>query len=74
MADMDLDGDRTWADIPLFLDAVQQGGGSMAAAMATLQAVLAPVPEPSSAGCASVCAALAIAARRREVPGRSFTS
>ena len=49
MADMDLDGSNTFADIPLFLDAVTQSGGSAAAALAQIASVLSAVPEPPSA-------------------------
>ena len=48
MADMDLDGDRTFADIPLFLDAVALNGGSPAAALAAIIEVMQGVPEPCS--------------------------
>jgi hypothetical protein len=62
MADMDLDGDRTWADIPAFLDAVALSGGSPAAAFATIVEVMQAVPEPCSLSLA--CGVAVIAARR----------
>jgi hypothetical protein len=54
MADMDLDGGNTFADIPLFLDAVEQSGGDPQIALAGIIRVLSAVPEPSSAAIAVV--------------------
>ncbi len=69
MADMDLDGSNTFADIPLFLDLVAQNGGSTQAALAGILAVLNSVPEP---GASTTATSLAIAAtflrRRRQRP------
>lgn len=65
MADLNLDGERTWADIPLFLDAVKLDGGSVEAAASAMFAILAAVPEPSSAlHCALATAYLACTRRR----------
>jgi hypothetical protein len=49
MADMDGDGGNTFADIPLFLDAIEMFGGNSQAALAGIMRVLTAVPEPSSA-------------------------
>ena len=48
MADMDRDGSNTFADIPLFLDVVEQNGGNSAVALATIAKILTGVPEPAS--------------------------
>ncbi|MEQ8211640.1 MAG: PEP-CTERM sorting domain-containing protein [Lacipirellulaceae bacterium] len=49
MADMDSDGDLTFADIPAFLTAVEMSGSSVAAASAAMAAVFsAAVPEPNT--------------------------
>lgn len=68
MADMDFDGSNTFADIPLFLEAVDQAGGSVTAAMATISAVLSAVPEPSTSVLAVGLSALSVLARRRLRP------
>lgn len=73
MADMDLDGDRTWADIPLFLDAVALGGGSVQAASATLAAILTSVPEPSAVALALAAGAIIGGSRRRSRRSRHST-
>jgi prepilin-type N-terminal cleavage/methylation domain-containing protein len=59
MADMDLDGHNTFADIPLFLTAVNQSGGSSQAALATIMRVLADTPEPGAAHLALIGAIVA---------------
>jgi hypothetical protein len=69
MADMDLDGSNTFADIPLFLDLVAQNGGSTQAALAGILAVLNSVPEPGASSIASILAvAAAFVSRRRQRP------
>jgi hypothetical protein len=69
MADMDLDGSNTFADIPLFLDVVAQNGGSTQAALAGILAVLNSVPEPGGSTIAtSLAVAAAILRRRRQGP------
>lgn len=72
MADMDGDFVNTFADIPLFLEAVSQSGGNPEVAFARLVAVLRGVPEP----CAGSLAAIAVVffrqatrRRRRRVRG-----
>jgi hypothetical protein len=65
MADMDLDGSNTFADIPLFLDLVAQNGGSTQAALAGILAVLNSVPEPDASIIASNLAVAAAFMRRR---------
>jgi len=69
LADMDLDGDRTFADIPLFLDAVAENSGSAALAAAALQAIFAPVPEPAAGLLAAAGAAAACGWRRSRTAG-----
>jgi hypothetical protein len=73
MADMDLDGDRTWADIPLFLDAVALSGGSPAAAFAAIAKVMQTVPEPCSAAIACGMVVLAGRSLRQRQGARSRT-
>ncbi len=58
MADMDGDGSNTFADIPLFLDAIEQFGGNSQAALAGIMRVLTRVPEPRSAPIALALAVL----------------
>ena len=65
MADMDGDGGNTFADIPLFLDAIELFGGSSEAAMAGIMRVLTPVPEPSSAAMAWALAVVGVRSLRR---------
>lgn len=65
MADMDLDGEGTYADIPLFLDLVGGGGGNVQAAAATMWVILAGVPEPSTALMLIAASAWAIGDHRR---------
>jgi hypothetical protein len=65
MADMDLDGSNTFADIPLFLEVVAQNGGSTQAALAGILAVLNSVPEPRASTIASILAVAAAFMRRR---------
>ncbi|MCC6492610.1 MAG: hypothetical protein IT424_06285 [Pirellulales bacterium] len=69
MADMDEDGSNTFADIPLFLDAIEQFGGSSQAALTEIARVLAAVPEPSCG--AMVWAALAVVGPRARDVRRS---
>ena len=57
LADMDGDGSNTFADIPLFLEAIENFGGSAQAAFAEITRVLA-VPEPSSSTAMVVAIAL----------------
>jgi hypothetical protein len=73
MADMDLDGDRTWADIPAFLDAVALNGGSPAAAFETIVAVMQGVPEPCSSQLACGVAMLVARCCRQRRGARSRT-
>jgi hypothetical protein len=65
MADMDGDGGNTFSDIPLFLDAVEQNGGSPQIALAGIIRVLSAVPEPSSAAMAWAAAVIGGHALRR---------
>lgn len=71
MADMDLDGDRTWADIPAFLDAVALNGGSPAAALASIVEIVQGVPEPCSVYLA--CGAAVVAAQRARRRRRAWS-
>jgi hypothetical protein len=73
MADMDFDGGNTFADIPMFLDAVEQSGGSVPAAEAGLARVLLPAPEPQAGVlvcgmAAQICHAVRQARRARGRP------
>jgi hypothetical protein len=72
MADMDLDGSNTFADIPLFLDVVAQSGGSAPEALAEIMAVLTGVPEPGAASiaCGTAVAGGRVARRRPKARGR----
>jgi hypothetical protein len=66
MADMDLDGSNTFADIPMFLEVVAQNGGSTQAALAGIMAVLNSVPEPGASTIASSLAFASALLRRRK--------
>jgi hypothetical protein len=68
MADMDLDGFNTFADIPLFLEAVAQSGGNAASAFAAITLALNAVPEPSAGLLGSVMIALGMGNSRRRAP------
>jgi hypothetical protein len=70
MADMDEDGDNTFADIPVFLDAIEQFGGSSQAAMAGILRILTAVPEPSSGAIAAATFLLIAHAVRRTLHAR----
>lgn len=63
LADMDGDGSNTFADIPLFLEAIENFGGSAQAALAKIAQVLT-VPEPSSQGALITAMLLGPAVRR----------
>jgi hypothetical protein len=63
MADMDGDGSNTFADIPAFLEVIENMGGNSAMAMAAIAHALA-VPEPSSATTLAIGALLGSALRR----------
>lgn len=66
IADMDSDGDLTFADIPLFLTEVEMSGSSVAAASAAMAAVFsAAVPEPSSLLLLAISLPLVINCRNR---------
>ena len=65
IADMDYDGSNTFADIPLFLEAIEQFGGSSQAALAGITRVLTAVPEPSTAVMALALFAVAVGSARR---------
>jgi hypothetical protein len=71
LADMDGDGSNTFADIPPFLEAIENFGGSAQAALAEITRVLA-VPEPCSQTAMIVAIVLSPAVRRLARPrGRS---
>lgn len=70
MADLDFDGDLTFADIPIFLEAIELGGGSAAAASAQITAILSAVPEPSTYGLVLATAGFTCNAARRRFRGR----
>ncbi len=71
LADMDGDGSNTFADIPLFLEAIENFGGSAQAAFAEITRVLA-VPEPSSSTAMVVAIVLSSSIRRvARLRGRS---
>lgn len=71
LADMDGDGSNTFADIPPFLEAIENFGGSAQAALAEITRVLA-VPEPCSQTAMIVAIILVPAIRRAAQPrGRS---
>jgi hypothetical protein len=57
LADMDGDGSNTFADIPPFLEVIENFGGSSQAALAAITRVLA-VPEPTGASVAWVLGAV----------------
>ncbi len=63
LADMDGDGSNTFADIPPFLEVIENFGGSSQAALAAITRVLS-VPEPCGATIACVLGALSLHFRR----------
>jgi hypothetical protein len=69
IADMDLDGQNTFADIPAFLEAVEQSGENPQMALAGIVSVLQSVPEPCSTNLVAGLLAL-LAHRARRSPGR----
>lgn len=63
MADMDGDGSNTFADIPAFLQVIENLGGDSSAAMASIAYALA-VPEPAAATMLAIGVLLTSARRR----------
>lgn len=68
MADMDLDGANTFADIPLFLQAVEASGSSSAAALSAITRVLTAVPEPSAWVLGSLTALAVVIVKAKRIP------
>jgi hypothetical protein len=69
MADMDDDGSNTFADIPLFLDAIELNGGNSLAALAGIMRVLTAVPEPGTGSMAWAVVVVHAARRTRRPRG-----